>query len=75
MLPGTATAKLTRELKMQNVKCKMIEAKSMRESVKKAHGLVQDGDAVLLSPAAASFGLFKNEFDRGKQYVDAVKRL
>jgi len=51
------------------------EAHTMRAAVKKAHLLAQEGDVVLLSPGAASFGLFKNEFDRGDQFVDAVKKV
>ncbi len=33
------------------------------------------GDAVLLSPGCASFGMFQNEFDRGRKWKDAVKKL
>jgi len=47
----------------------------MREAVKKAARLAQKGDIVLLSPGAASFNLFKNEFDRGEQFKEAVKNL
>ena len=35
----------------------------------------EKGDVVILSPGAASFNLFKNEFDRGAQFVEAVKKL
>jgi UDP-N-acetylmuramoylalanine--D-glutamate ligase len=37
--------------------------------------MAKDGDAVLLSPACASFDLFKNYEDRGTQFREAVKAL
>ncbi|HRZ30043.1 MAG TPA: UDP-N-acetylmuramoyl-L-alanine--D-glutamate ligase, partial [Candidatus Paceibacterota bacterium] len=40
-----------------------------------ANGQAKKGDIVLLSPGAASFGIFKNEFDRGDQFVAQVKKL
>ncbi len=47
----------------------------MKEAVKKARQQALAGDIVLLSPTAASFGMFQNEFDRGKQFIKAVKSL
>ena len=43
--------------------------------VKRAAELAQPGDVVLLSPASASFGMYKNYADRGDQFVAAVRRL
>ncbi len=43
--------------------------------VKKSAELAQPGDVVLLSPSAASFGLFKNYVDRGEQFIAAVHLL
>ena len=73
LLPGTATKKI--ELRIKNEELRIVEVKNMVNAVKKAHTLAQDGDIILLSPAAASFGLFLNEFDRGRQFVAAVKKL
>ncbi len=73
LLPGTATSKL--KLEIRNWKLEIGDAKNMKIAVKSAAIMAKDGDVVLLSPAAASFGLFRNEFDRGKQFVDAVKKL
>jgi UDP-N-acetylmuramoylalanine--D-glutamate ligase len=43
--------------------------------VARAHALANPGSVVLLSPASASFGLFKNYIDRGEQFVAAVEAL
>lgn len=49
------------------------EAGSMAEAVNKARSFAASGDVVLLSPACASFDLFKNYEDRGNQFKDAVR--
>lgn len=53
----------------------MIEVTSMEDAVKMAQRLTEKGDAVLLSPACASFDLFENYEDRGNQFKQAVKNL
>ena len=53
----------------------MVETYSMQEAVKVAYKIAERGDAVLLSPACASFDLFKNYEDRGDQFKNAVKNL
>ncbi|MCU0349973.1 MAG: UDP-N-acetylmuramoyl-L-alanine--D-glutamate ligase [Flavobacterium sp.] len=53
----------------------MIETTSMTEAVKIAQRMAEKGDTVLLSPACASFDLFENYEDRGKQFKQAVHNL
>ena len=53
----------------------IIETESANEAVQKAFLLADKGDIVLLSPACASFDLFKNYEDRGRQFKEAVKAL
>ena len=53
----------------------MIEVMNMNDAVKMAQRLSEKGDAVLLSPACASFDLFENYEDRGKQFKNAVQNL
>ncbi|MBC6999923.1 UDP-N-acetylmuramoyl-L-alanine--D-glutamate ligase [Cytophaga sp. FL35] len=53
----------------------MVETNSMEEAVKMAYKIAERGDTVLLSPACASFDLFKNYEDRGDQFKNAVKNL
>jgi UDP-N-acetylmuramoylalanine--D-glutamate ligase len=53
----------------------MIETTSITEAVKIAQRMAEKGDTVLLSPACASFDLFENYEDRGKQFKQAVHNL
>jgi UDP-N-acetylmuramoylalanine--D-glutamate ligase len=48
---------------------------SMEKALELAKNSAEKGDVVLLSPGAASFGLFVNEFDRGSKFKEAVKNL
>ena len=58
-----------------NVVDLMVETFAMDEAVKVAYKIAERGDTVLLSPACASFDLFKNYEDRGNQFKEAIKKL
>ena len=51
------------------------EVKSMSEAVKEAYNIAKSDDSVLLSPACASFDLFENYEDRGRQFKAEVRKL
>jgi UDP-N-acetylmuramoylalanine--D-glutamate ligase len=53
----------------------IVETGSMEECVRSAYYLAAKGDTVLLSPACASFDLFNNYEDRGRQFKKAVRNL
>ena len=53
----------------------MVEVSSMTDAVKTAQHIAEKGDTVLLSPACASFDLFENYEDRGRQFKQAVQNL
>lgn len=53
----------------------IIETQYMSEAVKIAYNVAVAGEAVLLSPACASFDLFESYDDRGKQFKSAVRKL
>ena len=52
-----------------------VETFAMSEAVKVAYKIAERGDTVLLSPACASFDLFRNYEDRGDQFKEAIKQL
>jgi len=75
LLPGTATPLIVSALKKYAPRVPRREVKSMDSAVKTAYKEAAPGDTILLSPGCASFGLFKNEFDRGDQFNVAVRKL
>ncbi len=74
LLPGTATPKIITALKRVRYQA-YTAVPTMIAAVELAQAQVQSGDTVVLSPACASFGLFVHEFDRGQQFIQAVRRL
>lgn len=58
-----------------NIVDMMVEVDNMTNAVRTAQRLAEKGDTVLLSPACASFDLFENYEDRGKQFKNAVQNL
>jgi UDP-N-acetylmuramoylalanine--D-glutamate ligase len=53
----------------------IVDVQSMEDAVNQAYNIAQAGDTVLLSPCCASFDLFKNYEDRGKQFKNCVRNL
>ncbi|WP_271767570.1 UDP-N-acetylmuramoyl-L-alanine--D-glutamate ligase [Aquimarina algiphila] len=53
----------------------IVETQSMKEAVKMAYKIAERNENVLLSPACASFDLFKNYEERGRQFKEAVREL
>lgn len=58
-----------------NIVDMLVETHSMQDAVQVAYRLAEKGDNVLLSPACASFDLFENYEDRGRQFKDSVRNL
>lgn len=53
----------------------IIDTHSMEDAVAQSYRVSRPGDTVLLSPACASFDLFRNYEDRGDQFKEAVRKL
>lgn len=71
-LSGTGTEKL----KTTNYRLKTVtEYNNLKDAVYRAIKLAKKGGIILFSPAFASFGMFKNEYDRGDKFVKLVKKL
>lgn len=75
-LPGTVTDNMKQIISAAFANPpSIIDAENMKQAVDKAFEVASDGDTVLMSPAATSFGLFKHEFDRGDKFRKAVLAL
>jgi UDP-N-acetylmuramoylalanine--D-glutamate ligase len=76
VLIGVTAPKIKEALLVAGATCPLREgAVSMEEAVAQARKLVTPGSVVVLSPACASFDMFKNYKDRGDQFKAAVLRL
>ena len=74
-LPGNATDILLKLLRKYGYRAPHIFATSMEQAVHQAMELSKPKQPIVLSPGAASFGLFVHEFDRGDKFVKSVRRL
>jgi len=71
LLDGSATEKIAALLSASG--CSYTGPhNSMADALSAARGVANAGDVVLLSPGCASFGMFRNEFDRGDQFRELV---
>jgi UDP-N-acetylmuramoylalanine--D-glutamate ligase len=68
LLAGTGSLKIQKDI-MQIKNITHCHASTLPEAVTQAMNNTRIGDIVLFSPAFASFGMFKNEFDRGEQFM------
>ena len=53
----------------------VLTASDMHDAVRKAKSVASDGDTVILSPASASFDLFKNFEERGDVFIEEIAKL
>lgn len=77
-LKGEASEKIISEMNKilpKDDKKRFQIVESMKKAVEVANSVAEPGDVVLLSPGAASFGIFVNEFDRGEKFMEEVKKL
>jgi UDP-N-acetylmuramoylalanine--D-glutamate ligase len=68
LLDGSGTKRIARDITGVPV----TECANMKGAVSHASCIARRGDIILLSPAFASFGMFRNEFDRGDQFAAAI---
>jgi UDP-N-acetylmuramoylalanine--D-glutamate ligase len=79
LLKGTANEKIITEVRKnlkeeeRNIEIPIVD--SMDKAMELASANAEAGDVVLLSPGAASFGIFLNEFDRGDKFKQAVSKI
>lgn len=73
LFKGAASDKIVRAFSKTKFPVRIVD--NMKKAIETAKDNTQKNDVVLLSPGAASFGVFKNEFDRGEQFNRYVNKL
>lgn len=67
LLNGTGTEKIKEDFQESKI------FNSIEEAFAESVNISKPGDIILFSPAFASFGMFKNEYDRGEKFIKCVK--
>ena len=75
VLIGQTADKITESIRSNETQCRIENAETMQQAVTLAHTLSVPGDVVLMSPACASYDMFKNYQQRSDAYVNAIKSL
>ena len=73
LIGGNGTDRIIQDL--YKIKVPIYQEKNLKDIVKKSLGLALRGDVILFSPAFTSFGMFKNEYDRGDKFMKIVNGL
>ena len=73
LLPGSASDKILLEIQNKKQKGEIEQVKDLKEAVEEC--VKSNPDIILLSPAAASFNMFKNEFERGKKFKKIINKF
>ena len=72
LLIGQIREKLSENLQKEY---EIMNTKNFKKIIKRAREIAEPGDIVLLSPGTASFGMFKNFYDRGEQFQKIVRGM
>ncbi len=75
VLPGSGTDTIKDKIEEMRSRLPIVFVRSMNEAVSEAVKFSISSDRILMSPGFASFGLFKNEYDRGDQFNAAIMNL
>lgn len=75
LIPGTGTDMFHKKVEAASIPVNWNNVSSLEEAVIAARGLATAGDVILFSPAFASFGMFKNEYERNDLFMKLVKEL
>ena len=75
LLKGSATQRLSEAVQQLGFNHLSEPYSDFGAAITAAHAVATSGDIVLLSPGAASFGMFTHEFDRGQQFREIVGKL
>ena len=75
LLPGTGTDTFLKALATSGARKDLfVESHSIDAALENALAVAKRGDVVLFSPGFASFGMYKNEYDRGDKFIAAIKQ-
>lgn len=75
VLIGQTASQIAEAVKSASSECDIRYADSMEHAVQVSHKLAESGDIVLMSPACASYDMFKNYIERSEAFVRAIKGL
>jgi len=73
LIPGTGSDKL--KVLSAQLQAKVLETENLATAVTKAIEIASEGDILLFSPAFASFGAYKNEYERNDEFMKIVSNL
>lgn len=74
LLAGSGTDSIKEKI-LNRFKYKSSVCATLKIALSKAISVAKKGDIIVLSPGFASFGMFKNEYDRGDQFMKLIKNL